>query len=175
MASCFTRAESGWMLQPFLHLQKSGDALAWAAQGSVGVPIPEGVPECGDVPRGDMVMGMVGWGKVGFERSFPRLIQAGAHPRQHPRCHRSQCCTLLRSIMYLQEISITSSVAASPSASQSMRAPAALVSSHTHTHRGIFAIPSSSPRGKDHAWKTSPFCSHCRWNGRKKQFSMATT
>ena len=55
------------MLQPFLHLQKSGDALAWAAQGSVGVPIPEGVPECGDVPRGDMVMGMVGWGKVGFE------------------------------------------------------------------------------------------------------------
>lgn len=67
MASCFIRAESGWMLQPFLHLQKSGDALAWAAQGSVGVPIPEGVPECGDVPRGDMVMGMVGWGKVGFE------------------------------------------------------------------------------------------------------------
>lgn len=37
--------------------------------------------------------------------------------------------------MYLQEISITSSVAASPSASQSMRAPAALVSSHTHTQR----------------------------------------
>lgn len=32
--------------------QNSGDALAWAAKGGVGVPIPAGTPECGDVALG---------------------------------------------------------------------------------------------------------------------------
>lgn len=40
--------------------------MVWAAQGGVGIPIPAGIPECGDVALGDLAMGMVGWGEVGL-------------------------------------------------------------------------------------------------------------
>ena len=51
--------DSGWMLEKF-PLQKSGQALEWAAQGSGGVTVPGGVQEkCRCGARGHDLVGMV--------------------------------------------------------------------------------------------------------------------